>query len=610
MERNFLLGCGAAFFCTAIAVSSSAADAARSTGDTKAAISKAEWTQWGGSPARNNTPEGDNIPSEWNIGEIDYRTGAWNPEKSKNVKWVARLGSQTYGNTVVSGGHAFIGSNNSGGWLKRYAPEKDLGVLLCFDTKDGKFLWQHSSEKLPTGRVHDWPLQGVCSTPLVEGNRLWFVTNRGEVRCLDINGFHDGKNDGPVTNEEAEIKKQADAAKKPYDMKQEADVMWVLDMMKDLGVSQHNMADCSVTGAGDVLFVCTSNGVDEAHNGIPAPKAPSFIGVDKNTGKVLWTDNSPGLNVLHGQWSSPAYAVLGGIPQVIFGGGDGWLYSFDPKGDGKGHSKLLWKFDCNPKTSHYALNKATRNHIIGTPVIYDGLVYIAVGEDPEHGEGTGHLWCIDPTKKTDGSDVSPELAFNSAAPDKPIAPKRLQAVEPDKGDFARPNPNTAAVWHYSTFDENGDKKIEFNEIMHRTLGSVVIKDGILYIADYSGLFHCLDAKTGKRHWVYDMLAASWGSPLVVDGKVYIGDEDGDIAIFKHSADPNEALKDDGGEMKPFYGEINMGNSIYSTPIVADNVLYIANRTHLFAIQNGATPVEANAPPAGAKAGAASGKSAD
>ena len=80
-----------------------------------------------------------------------------------------------------------------------------------------------------------------------------------------------------------------------------------------------------------------------------------------------------------------------------------------------------------------------------------------------------------------------------------------------------------------------------------------------------------------------MLSAAWGSPLIVDGKVYVGDEDGDVAIFRHSADPKVAMKDDGGEMKPFYGEINMGNSVYSTPIVAGNVLYIANRTHLFAI---------------------------
>ena len=121
--------------------------------------------------------------------------------------------------------------------------------------------------------------------------------------------------------------------------------------------------------------------------------------------------------------------------------------------------------------------------------------------------------------------------------------------------------------------------------MHRTVGSVVIKDDILYIADFSGLFHCLDAKTGKVHWTYDMLSATWGSPLVVDGKVYIGDEDGDVAIFRHSADPNVAMKDEGGSMVPYYGEINMGNSVYSTPVVAGNVLYIANKSHLFAIAN-------------------------
>ncbi len=92
-------------------------------------------------------------------------------------------------------------------------------------------------------------------------------------------------------------------------MKHEADVIWDFDMMKELGVSQHNMASCSLTGAGDLLFVCTSNGVDDEHNYIPAPQAPSFFVMDKNTKDVLWTDDSPGLNILHGQWSSPAYGV-------------------------------------------------------------------------------------------------------------------------------------------------------------------------------------------------------------------------------------------------------------------------------------------------------------
>ncbi|MCA9257967.1 MAG: PQQ-binding-like beta-propeller repeat protein, partial [Planctomycetales bacterium] len=345
-----------------------------------------------------------------------------------------------------------------------------------------------------------------------------------------------------------------------------------------------NMCSCSVTAAGDVLFVNTSNGVDVEHNYIPAPEAPSFFAMDKNSGKVLWTDNSPGLNILHGQWSSPAYAVLDNQPQVIFAGGDGWVYAFDPQGDGAGHSKLLWKFDANPKTSKWELmGKGTRNNIIATPVVYEGRVYVAVGQDPEHGEGIGHLWCIDPSKR---GDISPELAFNTADLSKPIAPKRIQAVNEEDGDIARPNPNSAVIWHYAQSDNDGDGDVAFEETMHRSCGTVAIREDILYIADFSGVFHCLNAETGKVNWTYDMMSAAWGSPLIVEDKVYIGNEDGNICIFRHSADRAEAMQDVDGEMEPYYGIRQMGASVYSTPIVAGNTLFISNQTHLFAITPG------------------------
>ena len=559
---------------------------ARVVGETAAATAADEapnvdWSQWGGSPGRNNTPTGRDVPVEWEVGDFDYETGDWDPTDAKNVKWVAKLGSQTYGNATVHGGKVFIGTNNSGGWLKRYPGNVDLGCLICFDLKTGKFLWQHSSEKLPTGRVHDWPLQGICCAPYCEGDRLWFVTSRGEVRCLDVEGFHDGENDGPFVDEQQEVEAQADGVKQPYDMLQEADVVWVYNMMTEMGISQHNMCSCSITCVGDVLFVMTSNGVDVEHNYIPAPDAPSFFAMNKHTGEVLWTDNSPRDNIHHGQWSSPAYGEFDGQAQVLFGGGDGWLYAFDPAGDGQGGSKLLWKFDTNPKLAKLELmGKGTRNDIIATPVVYDGLVYVATGQDPEHGEGIGGLWCIDPHKR---GDVSPELVFNAADPQTPIPYKRVQAAVPEDGDIVRPNPNSAVVWKYAAADYDGDGEIAFEEVMHRTIGTVAIRDDILYIADYSGLFHCLNAKTGERNWVYDMLSASWGSPLIVEDKVYIGDEDGEVAVFRHSADPNVAMQQDGGMLEPYYGTRNMGNSVYSTPIVADNILLISNRSHLFAI---------------------------
>ena len=517
-------------------------------------IQPGDWNQWSGSPVRNNTPEGKNVPTSWKVGDIDPDTGEWKKETSKNIKWAARLGSQSYGNPIVANGKLFIGANNGSGYLKRYPASIDLGVLLCFNEADGKFLWQDSSEKLPTGRVNDWPWQGICSTPLVEGHRLWYVTSRGEVKCLDTDERKAGTTDEPK-------------------------VIWTFDMMKTLGVSQHNMCSCSVTDAGDLLFVITGNGVDDAHIKLPAPEAPSFLCLDKNTGKIYWTDNTPGRNVLHGQWSSPSYAVLGGVPQVIFGAGDGYVYSFlGTKESENGRPKLLWKFDCNPKESKYVLGgKSDRNHIIGTPLIHDGLIYVGVGEDPEHGEGLGHFWCIDPTKR---GDVSPELAFNKSDPEHPInPPHRNQAVVKDDGDFTRANPNSAAVWQYSQYDANGNGKIDFEEIMHRTCGTATIKDGLLFIADFSGVLHCLDAKTGKPHWGYDLLSACWSSAMIVDGKVYIGTEDGEMFIFKLAPKMELISKDDDG--KP--GGITMGSSVYSTAAFVHNVLYISTKNYLFAI---------------------------
>jgi outer membrane protein assembly factor BamB len=498
-----------------------------------------DWPMWGGWTARNNTPEGKDIPIKWDA------------EKKTNIKWTAKLGSQTYGNPVIANGKVFVGTNNGAGYVKRYPSSVDLGCLLCFDEKTGKFLWQHSNPKLPQGRVNDWPQQGVCSTPYCDGDRLWYVTNRGEVVCLDANGFLDGKNDGPYTAE-------------PNENKDEADVIWRYDMMAQMGVAQHNMCSCSICCVGEVLFVCTSNGVDFDHLNIPAPNAPSFFAMDRNTAKILWTDKSPGLNILHGQWSSPTYGVLGGQPQVVFGGGDGWLYSFDPAGDGQGHGKILWKFDCNPKDAKYSIDgRSTRNHIIATPVIYDGLIYCAVGEDPEHGPGNGHLWCIDPTKR---GDVSPELAVDHDG--KPLPERRIQAINAAAGEKAIANPNSASVWHFAK------KGLQFEEEMHRTIGTAAIKDGLVYISDFSGLFHCLDAKTGERYWVHDQFSESWGSPVIVEGKVYIGDGDGDITVFQV------------GKTKKVLSEVNVGNAVLTSLVVANDVLYIANRSTLFAISQG------------------------
>ena len=450
-----------------------------------------ETSMWGFTPSRNLVSDEKDLPEKWD------------PETGLNIKWRASLGSQTYAGPILIGGKVFVGTNNQG--LRNPKLTGDRGVIMAFRESDGEFLWQSTHTKLPSGRVNDWPQQGVCSAPFIEGDRLYYVSNRCEVVCIDTEGFLDGENDGA-------FKEEADAS----DI--DADTIWIYDMMDELDVFPHNLATCSPVGAGDLLFVITSNGVDEGHIHIPSPFAPSFIALNKKTGELVWEDASPGENILHGQWSNPAYGVIAGIPQVIMPGGDGWVYSLEPE-----TGKLIWKFDCNPKDSVWELGgRGTRNSIISTPVIYADRIYVGVGQDPEHGEGIGHLWAIDAM---------------------------------GKGDITESN----AVWHFGNQDYN------------RTMSTVAIDDDLLYTADLSGFIYCLNAHTGEHYWTYDTFAAIWGSPFVADGKVYIGDEDGDVAVLKT------------GKQMELIFEVNMGSAVYTTPVAKDGVLYVASRNVLFAI---------------------------
>ena len=150
---------------------------------------------------------------------------------------------------------------------------------MAFRESDGQFLWQSVHDKLAAGRANDWPYQGVCSSPLIENGIAYYVSNRGELMAVDINGFRDGKNDGLVKDEKSHKRDR-----RRHHL--------ALDMMDELGVMQHNMANSSPVMYENLIYVSTSNGQDESHVNIPSPKAPAIIAVDKNTGKVVWEDNS------------------------------------------------------------------------------------------------------------------------------------------------------------------------------------------------------------------------------------------------------------------------------------------------------------------------------
>jgi outer membrane protein assembly factor BamB len=429
-----------------------------------------DWPMWGGTADRNMVSSMNGAPATW-----DVKTG-------KYVKWVAKLGSQTYGNPVVAGGQVYVGTNNE---LVRNPTEAgDRSVLMCFRESDGAFLWQHANRKLASGAAQDWPDIGACSSPLVEADRLYYVSNRCELVCLDTHG--DGKGN--------------------------AKVVWKFDMIKELGVSPRNQSNSSPVAFGDLVIAGTANGQDENRERVPAPKAPSMIAIDKKTGKLVWQVNSVGDKILDGQWSSPAVATVGGAAQVVIGEGDGWVRSYEALS-----GKKLWEFDTNPKNSVWP---KTRNEIIATPVIWQNKVYIANGQDPEAGAGPAHLYAIDATKR---------------------------------GDIT----TSGRVWDY-------DK-------VSRTISNVAIDNGLLFIADLAGFLHCLDVNTGQPYWTHDVLSKVWASPMVIAGRVYLGDEDGDVFVM-------EAAKE-----KKLIFETNMGSNVYSTVVPANGTLFVTNRNQLFAL---------------------------
>jgi len=444
-----------------------------------------DWALWGGRTSRNSVSKMQGLPTEW-----DIHTG-------KNVKWEASLGSISYTSPVVSGGMVFVGTNNAG--LRDPRQDGDRGVLMAFREADGEFLWQATSEKLASGQVNDWPQQGICSTPLVEKDRLYYVTSRCEVVCLDTQGFRDKENDGPYKKEK-------------HTEENQADIVWIFDMLREVNSFPHNMTASAPVAYGNLLFTGTSNGRDEEWN-LPSPDAPSIIALDMKTGTLEWSDNSPGENILHGQWSSPAVAEVGGVVQVVMGQGDGWVRGYEALTGEK-----LWEFDSNPAEAVWPKD---RNNVIGTPVILGDHVYIANGQDPEHGDGPGNLYCIDATQR---------------------------------GDITA----SGRVWQYAE--------------IRRSISSATVDAGLVYVPDYAGFLHCLDAGTGAAKWVHDTFAAVWGSPLIVGDRVYLGDEDGDVVVLRT------------GDKEVVLAETNMGGPVYGSPVPANGALFIATYNKLYALE--------------------------
>ena len=487
-----------------------------------------DWPMWGRTPDRNMIGEAKNLPVNVEPGDYVSGTDDIDPSTTENVLWVAKLGSQAYGNVTVAGGKVFAGTNNE----SPRDPKQlgDRGVLMAFNEENGEFEWQLLIPKLGAGKVSDWEYVGLCSSPAVEGNKVYVVTNRGEAVCLDLNGLANG-NDGPFQDEANYMSADGN----PVELTNgHADILWIYDMREELGVFPHNVSSCSPLVVDDLLYVSTSNGVDWSHNNIPAPFSPALVALNKTTGELVGEEVSQvSERVLHASWSSPAYGDINGTPLIIWGGGDGICYGFEPKPvvGSEGYEILneVFRYDANPPEYRMKEGKPIKyatypgpSEIISTVVVHDNKAFALIGQDPEHGDGVGMLSAIDASMKGD------------------ITGK--------------------AIWTYKDIG--------------RTVSTPSIYNGMIFVAEYDGDIHCLDLDTGKVNWVHATDSRIWGSTLVADGKVYLPNEDGQLVVLAATKEKEELAT------------VEFFTPIYSSPVVAKDVLYVATQTHLYALKKG------------------------
>jgi len=461
-----------------------------------------DWPAWGGGESRNMVSETTGLPGNFSAGDFKPGTDEVDMTQTENVKWVLKLGSQSYGNPTVANGRIYVGTNNDSPRDARF--KGDRSNVYCFDEKTGDFIWQLSVPKLGTGKVSDWEYLGICCSPTIDGDRVYILTNRCEVMCLDVNGMADG-NQGY----QDEGLYMAWPAKEPMKVEgTDADILWVYNMIDELGVFPHNITTSAVL------------------------VAPSLIMMDKMTGELLGEEASGcSSRIFHSNWSSPAYLRTDKTELCIFGGPDGWLYAFKPKPiDGPDDWPILdeaWRFDANLpeyRTKDGEPIKYTDrdgpSEILATPIVYDGKVYALIGQDPEHGPGVGNLVCVD----ANGKQLWNYSKINRSLSTLAVADGLVFAADFSGFVYCLDAKTGKEYWIYDT--------------KGHIWASPFVADGKVYIGNEDGFLMILPAskeaqkkKKGQEHKPakpkgevveVDMVSPVYASVIAANGVLYVG----------------------------------------------------------------------------------------
>jgi outer membrane protein assembly factor BamB len=251
-----------------------------------------------------------------------------------------------------------------------------------------------------------------------------------------------------------------------------------------------------------------------------APGRMRWVAFDGATGAVVWwNDTMNPVKATHA--SGPVIASINGERLLIAGGGDGFVHAVHVR-----TGKFAWSYPL------------ANGPINPTPVVDGNMVYVAHGESSLAGGQLGGVVCLD------GSKMDPA----------------------HKGPIPRPK----KVWEYSRSTRFG-------------LSSLGYADGRVYMPNDGGEMYCFDGKTGKQLWKENFGTVSRGAPLICDGKLYVFDVFGTLAVMTLDGDN----KPKGVKTYPFKSrQAGVQMETHGTPIAVNGRLYFQTREEFYCVGSG------------------------
>ncbi len=127
-------------------------------------------------------------------------------------------------------------------------------------------------------------------------------------------------------------------------------------------------------------------------------------------------------------------------------------------------------------------------------------------------------------------------------------------------------------------------------------GSLLVKDGILYVITDTGKLVAFDSASGKKLWEHVLGTVGKGSPVWADGKIYVMEVNGNIHILKPSREKCETLS----HVQLLATEAEGTDEIYASPAIANGNIYFCTRDRMICVSDetkkaGSDPIPPLAP---------------